>query len=90
MKKIIITLLITLPLLSCLKNKTIYTLYRNSPVDKNMRIHVATFDSKEVTYQGTNEEYNSHGCNLMASLLNSKSKMKGFSKFWCEKGKFKK
>ena len=42
-----------------------YTLYRDSPYGANVRIHVATFDSKQYEAKGYNEEY----CHLVADLL---------------------
>ena len=59
-----------------------YTLYRSSIVEGVGRIHVATFDSKD------GENYNSENCELAASLFQRQPDVK--TRFWCEKGKFKK
>jgi hypothetical protein len=60
----------------------IFTLYRNSVTDENMRIHVATFDASE------KEEYNRNNCEQAQLLFQNQSGVK--TKFWCEKGRFKK
>ena len=62
-------------------NDEIFTLYRNSLVDSNMRIHVATFDSKD------GESYNKVNCDQAQSLFQNQPEVK--AKFWCEKGQFK-
>ncbi|MFK7839542.1 MAG: hypothetical protein AB8B83_04360 [Bdellovibrionales bacterium] len=74
-------------LVGCLEisNDGIYTLYRNSPLDNSMRIHIATFDSKEGGR--TIPEYNQENCLLAASLFNDQRAVS--SRFWCEKGKFR-
>ncbi len=59
-----------------------YTLYRNSVMDKSMRIHVATFDSTD------GEAYNRENCEQAATLFQAQSGVK--TKFWCESGHFKK
>lgn len=66
---------------SCSSNDN-YTLYRNSVMDSNMRIHVASFD--------TNEKggYNQENCFLAAELFQKQDGVQ--TKFWCEKGNFKK
>lgn len=61
---------------------SVYTLYRNSLTNVNMRLHVATFDSSE------GDSYNRENCELAASLFQSQAGVK--TKFWCEKGRFKK
>lgn len=60
----------------------IFTLYRNSIIDENMRIHVATFDASE------KEEYNRGNCEQAQLLFQNQPGVK--TKFWCEKGRFKK
>ena len=60
----------------------IFTLYRNSVTDENMRLHVATFDAAE------NEEYNRGNCVQAQLLFQSQQGVK--TKFWCEKGRFRK
>jgi hypothetical protein len=67
---------------SCSSNDHVYTLYRNSVIDSNMRIHIATFDAKE------DEVYNKENCELARDLF---QKQEGVTaKFWCEKGRYKK
>ena len=60
----------------------VHTLYRNSLTDVNMRLHVATFDSAD------GDSYNRENCELAAKLFESQPGVK--TKFWCEKGRFKK
>lgn len=81
MKKIL--LLLPLLLIGCDGFDTTYTLYRSSAgSNKDMRIHVATFDAKE------SESYNRENCQITEELF---QKQPGVTvKYWCEKGKFKK
>jgi len=59
----------------------VYTLYRNSPIDITMRIHVASFDSSN------GSTFNMSYCQTAQELF-QKNEGSNF-KFWCEKGKFK-
>jgi hypothetical protein len=59
----------------------VYTLYRNSVTDENMRIHVATFDVNE------QDEYNKDNCEIARSLFQQQPGVK--VKYWCEKGYYK-
>lgn len=59
-----------------------FTLYRNSVLNPKMRIHVATFDADD------GAAYNSGNCNQAQSLFEAQDGVK--TKFWCEKGRFKK
>lgn len=59
-----------------------YALYRNSVTDENMRIHVATFDAAD------GETYNRGNCAQAQMLFQAQPGVK--TKFWCEKGAFKK
>ncbi|MEO5690116.1 MAG: hypothetical protein ABIR54_22375 [Burkholderiaceae bacterium] len=61
---------------------TVFTLYRNSALDPQMRIHVATFDAAD------GEKYNSENCTQAAELFRGQPGVK--TRFWCEKGHFKK
>jgi len=60
----------------------VYTLYRNSVAVENARHHVATFDADE------EESYNKENCETAAQLFQSQPGVK--TKFWCEKGFYKK
>lgn len=60
----------------------VFTLYRNSVTDENMRIHVATFDAAE------KEEYNRGNCEQAQVLFQAQPGVK--VKFWCEKGRYRK
>jgi hypothetical protein len=60
----------------------VYTLYRNSPIDKNMRIHMATFDADE------KEAYNKENCEIGRDLFMDQAGVT--AQYWCEKGGFKK
>ena len=66
------------------KNDTTYTLYRNSILDANMRIHVATFDSEEGGK--LNPDYNNASCRETAELYNKYDTAGKL--WWCEVGKF--
>ena len=59
-----------------------FVLYRNSVTDENMRIHVASFDAAE------GEQYNRGNCEQAQALFHGQPGVK--TKFWCEKGRFKK
>lgn len=74
-------LILTLFIASCSQSNT-YTLYRNSITDENMRIHVASFDSSD------GENYNQENCRIAQELFQKQDGVK--TKFWCEKGTFKK
>jgi hypothetical protein len=79
MEKLII--LISVFLLACSQADT-YTLYRNSVTDENMRIHVASFNSSD------GENYNQGNCKIAQELFQKQDGVK--TKFWCEKGAFRK
>lgn len=60
----------------------VYTLYRSSMTGPNMRIHVASFDSKD------GDQYNRENCEITQDLF---IKQPGVAvRYWCEKGRFKK
>lgn len=59
-----------------------FTLYRNSVTDETMRIHVATFNATD------GEAYNRGNCEQAQLLFKAQPGVK--TKFWCEKGRFKK
>jgi hypothetical protein len=77
-----------LSVFGCKDESNIYTLYRNSPLDNNMRLHIATFDSANEAYGGTSESYNKENCLLAVSLFQAQPNV--VSRFWCEKGRYKK
>lgn len=58
-----------------------YTLYRASPLDANMRLHIATFDAAD------GENYNSENCRIASELF---GKQPGVTvRYWCEKGRYR-
>lgn len=59
----------------------VFSLYRNSVTNENMRLHVATFDSSD------GEAYNRGNCEQAQALFQAQPGVK--TKFWCEKGRFK-
>jgi hypothetical protein len=79
MKKLL--LFITVFIASCSQSDT-YTLYRNSVTDEKMRIHVASFNSSD------GDNYNQGNCKIAQELFQKQDGAK--TKFWCEKGSFKK
>lgn len=66
----------------CSSDNQTFTLYRNSVMDENMRVHVATFDATD------GETYNKGNCEQAQLLFQGQPDIK--TKFWCEKGAFKK
>ena len=58
------------------ENKT-YILYRNSETDKNMRIHISSFNSNE------SDLYNRDNCEIARDLFQSQPGVR--VKYWCEK-----
>jgi hypothetical protein len=69
-----------------------YTLYRNSFMDRSMRVHWATFDARE-----SDHNYNRNNCEMAARLLNANidasAKAEGKERdpatgFWCEPGRY--
>lgn len=82
MRKYILVSVIFL-LTGCTPNDTeVYTLYRNSAFDQSSRIHVSTFDAKD------GADYNKTNCDIAQSLFNSQKGIE--TKFFCERGRFKK
>jgi hypothetical protein len=67
-------------LLGC-SDSAVYTLYRNSLVIENARLHVATFDAAE------GEPYNSEQCLAARDLFQQQPGVR--TRFWCEKGRFR-
>lgn len=59
-----------------------YTLYRSSIVGSIERVHVASFDATD------GEKYNRENCQLAAELFQAQPGTE--TKFWCEKGRFRK
>lgn len=59
-----------------------FTLYRNSVLDPNMRLHVASFNAVD------GEAYNRENCDIAAKLFQQQDGIK--TRFWCEKGSYRK
>ena len=59
-----------------------YTLYRNSPIDITMRIHVATFDTNH------GREYNAENCFIAADLWEKEARHPAV-RYWCEPGRYR-
>ena len=66
----------------CSSDNEAFTLYRNSVTDENMRVHVASFNTAD------GEVYNKGNCEQAQLLFQAQPNIK--TKFWCEKGAFKK
>lgn len=83
---LIATLLV--PLAACERGETVdkdavvYTLYRDSVAGESPRVHVASFDAAE------NEIYNRNNCEQAQNLFQHQRGVQ--TRFWCEKGRFKK
>lgn len=61
-----------------------WVLYRNSTIDKSMRIHVASFDSIEGGNVEANYEYNRENCESVSQTLGSRVGVT--ADYWCERG----
>jgi hypothetical protein len=59
----------------------VVTLYRNSPADSAMRIHMATFDA------GDGKDYNSENCWIIADMFQRANDPS--MRYWCEPGRFR-
>ena len=64
-----------------------WTLYRNSPTDSTMRIHVASFDSTEAGSSEANYAYNQENCVAVSKSLGKQLDIP--ASYWCERGRFK-
>jgi hypothetical protein len=80
--KVILIVITGLLFFGCSSNDSTYTLYRNSVFDEFERIHVATFDASD------GHDYNMENCQRAQILFQGQTKI--MTKFWCERGKFKK
>jgi len=58
-----------------------FTLYRGSPVDTNMRIHVGTFDAAD------RAAYNRENCELAGQLFKAQPGVT--VRYFCEKGRYR-
>ena len=90
MKKLI-TLLLLLPVLTLpaqadiafrVSEDSVYTLYRDSALDKSMRIHIATFDADE-----SSQAYNKENCEIARDLFEGQPGVT--VTYWCEKGYYR-
>lgn len=59
----------------------VYTLYRDSVLDKSLRIHVATFDAD------ASQAYNKENCEIARDLFEGQPGVE--STYWCEKGYYR-
>ena len=76
-------LALTLVISGCgVTDSNTYTLYRSSVLDGINRIHIATFDAVD------GEDYNEGNCRLAAELFQQQPGVK--TRFWCEKGRYRK
>ena len=80
--RLILVMAATIFTAGCLANQGTFTLYRNSAIDRSMRIHVGTFNTAD------GEKYNTENCDLAATLFASQAGVT--VRFWCESGIFKK
>jgi hypothetical protein len=91
----ILILLVCLIFIGCSDRDDVYTLYKQYPGNSALsRVHVATFDSKDV--KDLTElfgSYNMANCEIAQELFQKQEEfaMSGEKvKFWCEKGYYKK
>jgi hypothetical protein len=71
-----------LALSACARQVGTYVLYRSSPIDATMRIHVSTFDAAD------GDTYNRGNCEVAAGLFQAQQGVT--VRYWCEKGPFQK
>lgn len=64
----------------------VWTLYRDSEITPNMRLHVATFDSAERAFGG-GASYNQQSCMETADLYAANDP--AHKNWWCEPGRFR-
>ena len=76
-----VPLFLTFVTLSACDAGSTYALYRNSVADERMRLHVATFDASD------GEPYNKANCEQAKELFQAQPAVK--TKFWCEKGRYR-
>lgn len=81
MKAKYITIILLLFLSACKAEDGVYTLYRNSPLDSAMRVHVATFDAKD------GNDYNAENCQIGVEVFGGQPGV--IARYWCEKGYYK-
>jgi hypothetical protein len=67
---------------SAVSDDQVFTLYRSSPIDANMRIHVASFDASD------GEKYNRENCELATQLYKAQPGVT--VRYFCEKGRYRK
>ena len=76
---------------ACGGNEGEVTLYRNSPIDRQMLVHLATFDASD------GQAYNYGNCSMAARLMNANMEASAEKEgldphsgvgFWCENGAF--
>lgn len=66
---------------SAIDDAEVVTLYRNSPIDSTMRIHMATFDAAD------GKDYNSDNCWLIADMFQAANDVE--MRYWCEPGRYR-
>ncbi len=75
----IVAALVSLPAVG--QDVDVFTLYRNSVLDRTMRVHVATFDTDN------GASYNEANCAIAADLFQGQSGVE--TRYWCEPGHFR-
>ena len=78
--RVTVLLLAAILLGSCNDAQT-YTLYSNSLIIPEMRVHVATFDAAD------GDDYNRGNCNIASELFKNQPGVT--VKYWCEKGRYR-
>ena len=82
MTKLFLLFLVILSFTACTPADGNFTLYRNSAIDANMRIHVASFDAAD------GAKYNNENCNVAGELFKNQPGVT--VRYWCEKGRYAK
>lgn len=74
-------------LLTACGNDDTYTLYRTGVGYPDMRIHIATFDADD-SKKKQFKNYNQENCQIAMKLFQDQQGVT--TKYWCEKGRYKK
>ena len=89
--QILVLMMSLLVLAACTDATSTYTLYRDSALDPNLRVHWATFDGKEGELEP--HDFNQENCNHAADLLNKNVRVLNDGatpiRYWCEPGEFR-
>lgn len=81
MYRILLVAFVLVPGTVACSAKDTYTLYRNGVTADSLRMHIATFDAREVG------DYNRGNCEQARELFQTQPGVR--TRFWCEKGRYR-